>query len=216
MQFQSTLPAGEATSMPAITAASYTGFQTTLPAGGATIPTFLRCNPSMSFDPRSPWGERRSTPHYAPALTCFNPRSRGGERRTASPVRCFGSGFNPRSPRRERRHRSLRKCQSKRVSIHAPAQRATAYWKTPISDLNGFQSTPPGGRLPAEYPKFRAALISIHAPRGGATRRGSAYRTHEPVSIHAPHGGATNKSFISRHATTSFNPRSPKGQRQDY
>jgi len=57
------------------------------------------------------------------------------------------------------------------VSIHAPAQGATAGWAWFISELK-FQSTPPRrGRRVLSPGESRCLPVSIHAPAQGATGR---------------------------------------------
>ena len=102
-RFQSTLPVGGATVKAALSMALFK-FQSTLPVGGATGIVLAARWISPSFNPRSPWGERRETTSTTSPAGSFNPRSPWGERRAwtagASPAR---SSFNPRSPWGERR-----------------------------------------------------------------------------------------------------------------
>ena len=80
--FQSTLPAGGATAT-VQWGDPLPEFQSTLPAGGATINSLQRIINIMSFNPRSPRGERQHAPCSGGACKRFNPRSPRGERHDA-------------------------------------------------------------------------------------------------------------------------------------
>ena len=55
-------------------------FQSTLPLRGATIYYFVHFSTHRNFNPRSPYGERRSLSVMPPSERNFNPRSPYGER----------------------------------------------------------------------------------------------------------------------------------------
>jgi len=74
-------------------------FQSTLPAWGATWSDGLFVVEDVSFNPRSPHGERLGLLVYRLS---------------------FRSGFNPRSPHGERQNSRRRTISFSSVSIHAP------------------------------------------------------------------------------------------------
>ena len=146
LEFQSTLPVGGATGLPAglisrspnfnprspwgerldlaLPCSVIRTFQSTLPVGGATSQCPRRGRPSGHFNPRSPWGERRLELALFLPEGYFNPRSPWGERRLSSRV---------------------------------------------VKPVPIFQSTlPVGGATIAEQRDGAQAVISIHAPRGGS------------------------------------------------
>ena len=146
-----------------------TGFQSTLPAGGATSPhgrgRLIRpisihaprggSDPDghgigidhPDFNPRSPRGERRDLLIPTGLAGDFNPRSPRGERPLETSSRIQASdNFNPRSPRGERPRRQDRSDQ-----------------------FRPFQSTlPAGGATEIGGGPYKEVSISIHAPRGGS------------------------------------------------
>ena len=128
--FQSTLPARGATLPYDGGVFHYLRFQSTLPARGATRMPCQSQSPRWNFNPRSPRGERRTSPGRTPKSRYFNPRSPRGERplvpaghrcaqqfQSTLPARGatnvlrrsirFYDDFNPRSPRGERRKKQI-------------------------------------------------------------------------------------------------------------
>ena len=102
-----------------------------------------------NFNPRSPYGERRSGFLLSPCCNNFNPRSPYGERHMRILDQVFGPDFNPRSPYGER-----------------PSGDAARGGK------KVFQSTLPlRGATSASRKIFDDAEISIHAPLTGSDRR---------------------------------------------
>ena len=100
-----------------------------------------------------------------------------------------------------------------------------------------FQSTLPAWGATAQRTIFaQNASISIHAPRvgsdysirsswaisrfqstlpaWGATFRIRAVRLVDPISIHAPRVGSDARQIFRRRLYINFNPRSPRGERQ--
>ena len=130
------------------------------------------------------------------------------------------SGFDPR-PRTEGDQGCWATFELNRVSIHAPARRATAGRRS-ASDVSRFRSTPPhGGRRRARAGAWRqygfdprprtegdlnvlldvaALLVSIHAPARRATLRRVHGADYGGVSIHAPARRATCFRFAGRSA----------------
>ena len=64
----------------------------------------------------------------------------------------------------------------------------------------------PCGRGDVTSPSLRmsSAIVSIHAPAGGATREAGAHSSSSSVSIHAPAGGATRVPPLLRITSTRF------------
>ena len=128
-------------------------------------------------------------------ITDFNPRSPRGERLgIRSPPRYSGLYFNPRSPRGERLHGRNPFRERIAISIHAPR----------------------GGSDRNQQAAQQAFLnISIHAPRGGSDA------IHRPTAdilylfqSTLPAGGATKAICTASTTPSYFNPRSPRGERQ--
>ena len=90
-------------------------------------------------------------------------------------------------------------------------------WGTRMSE-NGFDPTLPQGERPERSifspPLF--ALVSIHAPAGGATRRSmKKLAIQQRVSIHAPAGGATSRRAVSSKESYWFLSTLPQGERRE-
>ena len=144
------------------------------------------------FNPRSPWGERRSLlPRILQREQISIHAPRGGSDRWISAEGSLEKYFNPRSPWGERPRKKSRK-----------------------STSTTFQSTLPVGGATG-YPCVRQRLshISIHAPRGGSD---PCNRRHPPGAEYfnprSPWGErpATSGAWT---LTKNFNPRSPWGER---
>ena len=193
-------------------------FQSTLPAGGATTCP-CPCPICVSdFNPRSPRGERHLKPRYRRKSRIFQSTLPAGG---ATPLRLhlqaigrFQStlpaggatskirittyrhqNFNPRSPRGERPTLVPIPLQATRISIHAPR----------------------GGSDDTCQPQHVSVFyISIHAPRGGSDfPAGTPGNTMPGISIHAPRGGSDVLRCLPRLANRNhFNPRSPRGERR--
>ena len=103
LKFQSTLPARGAT-IHGIPADPLPVFQSTLPARGATSVHNRTMNERLSFNPRSPRGERHGCQAGDVRLNLFQSTlpARGATRRVPAQAEAW-VGFNPRSPRGERR-----------------------------------------------------------------------------------------------------------------
>ena len=97
-------------------------FQSTLPAGGATTPKIMRGGIRLYFNPRSPRGERLKSLKCTTGNTNdFNPRSPRGERLyMLTEGHSAPKDFNPRSPRGERPPCLHLIYHERRISIHAP------------------------------------------------------------------------------------------------
>ena len=119
--FQSTLPAGGATTAGA-EADGYTNkFQSTLPAGGATPQRGRGPRGISNFNPRSPRGERRWAIRCSSRRRNFNPRSPRGERPAPrARQRTAWSGFQSTLPAGGATKRQEKPPQGIVISIHAP------------------------------------------------------------------------------------------------
>ena len=102
MPFQSTLPARGATSMRWNSSCIIARFQSTLPARGAThrVAALVAAEAISIHAPRTGSDTGRSAAASAPSD--FNPRSPHGERPSSPALCCPRSHFNPRSPHGER------------------------------------------------------------------------------------------------------------------
>jgi len=77
-----------------------------------------------------------------------------------------------------------------------------------------FQSTlPAGGATRACWFGGKRVIVSIHAPRGGSDAGPVDAGGGNRVSIHAPRGGSDFGTGCGGTGSSSFNPRSPRGER---
>ena len=147
----------------------------------------------MSFNPRSPCGERRYHLRWLNGLSCFNPRSPCGERRKEkSSCRNFG-GFNPRSPCGERLRKWLLSRGRQLFQSTLPVRGATRRFR---------------GR------RSRNRRVSIHAPRAGSDLGATeVIFLKQRFNPRSPCGERLSGSIFG-YSRKSFNPRSPCGERQ--
>ena len=125
-------------------------------------------------------------------LQGFNPRSPRGERHTLIAGITGRRSFNPRSPRGERR----------------PSLRA-------VRDMLWFQSTLPArGATAPSAAHHSPRMFQSTLPARGATSAKSRSAHICEVSIHAPREGSDIAAFDNINEQMSFNPRSPRGERQ--
>ena len=146
--------------------------------------------------------------------------------------------FNPRPPRGGRQEIPADVCFAINISIHAPHEGGdiftalllqNPYYFNPRPPRGGrhicthpgprsvlFQSTPPTrGATAAHLPCHRLRRISIHAPHEGGDYKGvRTAMSKKIISIHAPHEGGDRLGVESRYAQEHFNPRPPRGGRQ--
>ena len=171
-------------------------FQSTLPARGATHLAGAQPRHSQNFNPRSPRGERRGSiaavvnQHI---ISIHAPRE-GSDRWPAVP-RSRQCNFNPRSPRGERR------------KAH----------HTAVVDPQDFNPRSPRGERPGRsLPSLHPSRISIHAPREGSdgVRAAAANIGTGKFQSTLPARGATGGGGGDDYHSFDFNPRSPRGERQ--
>ena len=118
--FQSTLPAGGATTNGSGGGKANWLFQSTLPAGGATCVRSL-CVTVTAISIHAPRGGSDCIPlAWYRICNHFNPRSPRGERRVLDAGDSRIKHFNPRSPRGERREVLRKPSYQNQISIHAP------------------------------------------------------------------------------------------------
>ena len=218
IRFQSTLPAGGATTSPGHKPIRHSEFQSTLPAGGATGPRKRNSGNNQHFNPRSPRGERQEIylqPVKSMNISIHAPRG-GSDVLVPEP-------FVP--------------YQTFQSTLPAGGATVPCFSVFPVLFL--FQSTlPAGGATCDEFQVWYHKVISIHAPRGGSdSRLKSCEEASDCISIHAPRGGSDMMTIhqndkdarISIHAPRggsdqplhlwicgiflNFNPRSPRGER---
>ena len=191
-----------------------------------------------NFNPRSPWGERRTPrPLCSAGFSDFNPRSPWGERlfMMANHSLCFsisihaprggsdwiiaGSfinifNFNPRSPWGERRRQKAWKSRKERISIHAPRGGSDVILSSiSLIDLL-FQSTLPVGGATSDVPAALAGFIRFQStlPVGGATPT-EAERANRPFVFQStlPVGGATRRQDAVEGSVQVFQSTLPVG-----
>ena len=191
--FQSTLPAGGATSLEDYFGLPTGVFQSTLPAGGAT-----KNHQNQEYEIQISIHAPRRGSDFVPYrllwrhwISIHAPR-RGSDRRQECKYHSL-QDFNPRSPQGERRKRRF-------LTRQKPV----------------FQSTlPAGGATLLPGSGWEVEAISIHAPRRGSDKRESAYILKD-VGFQStlPAGGATYAVAPSDEPDGDFNPRSPQGERR--
>ena len=188
-------------------------FQSTRPIRGATAERFGYTARICNFNPRAPYGARRTW-------------------RIPLPSGC--RHFNPRAPYGARLFRRQRRgAGGDRISIHAPHTGRDWASISSIFCLGGFQSTRPiRGATQARDLADDAGAISIHAPHTGRDPRSRssatslsnfnprapygarrllllAARAQDPISIHAPHTGRDRRSYGNNRYIYSFQSTRP-------
>ncbi len=95
-----------------------------------------------------------------------------------------------------------------------PARGATKVWDY-LSQAAQFQSTPPArGATQGILAALPVLIISIHAPREGGDKAGVKLLGALIISIHAPREGGDCRVSAVFWAAFHFNPRPPRGGRQ--
>ena len=170
-------------------------FQSTPPARGATSCRPHWSAPNRYFNPRPPRGGRLRIRRLCGLRGAnFNPRPpRGGRRFISAGQRRNLCDFNPRPPRGGRLCSSV--CSSLALSFQStpPARGATATMSITIQDHS----------------------ISIHAPReGGDSEKMRWKTTYYTFQSTPPARGATKRRHSFKPLYKHFNPRPPRGGRQ--
>ena len=127
-----------------------------------------------------------------------------------------GRNFNPRSPRGERPRFHSRLNLPERFQSTLPAGGAT--YHLVISSISSwlFQSTlPAGGATFWETSSSYRFTFQSTLPAGGATSFALTFASNLKISIHAPRGGSDFAVMLFfQQVDIYFNPRSPRGERQ--
>ena len=200
-----------------LTVSSTSLFQSTRPARGATQFHHHPADKDLDFNPRAPRGARLPGPVHSRGIYHFNPRAPRGARLT-----------NPRSGPASCAFQSTR-----------PARGATAARSNAGHTPTYFNPRAPRGARPVMPSKLLFdPFISIHAPREGRDRgMPLGVEPSQQISIHAPREGRDwlticwavplwtfQSTRPARGATSAFsglkcspvyfNPRAPRGARQ--
>ena len=170
-------------------------FQSTHPSRSATalvsvlvLPCAISIHaPLAGCDTASPPGCRQSKD--------FNPRTPRGVRRTDRLGVTSACNFNPRTPRGVRPGHDAAAEDRPHISIHAPLAGCDL--------LGGINRV------------IDAAFQSTH-PSRGATGMILFDELLATISIHAPLAGCDYKGYIVTFSLMDFNPRTPRGVRQQY
>ena len=101
------------------------------------------------------------------------------------------------------------------ISIHAPREGGDSIAATPVSAHENFNPRPPrGGRLSSDIVKIPASGFQSTPPARGATSYRYTNQLDNPISIHAPREGGDRESKDNNSIPKDFNPRPPRGGRQ--
>ena len=148
------------------------------------------------FNPRSPHGERRSTPH------------------STTPGQ---SDFNPRSPHGERLHLPLLASPAWNISIHAPRTGSDSCPFRACARLDLFQSTLPARGATGNRRAWAALDLDFNPRSPHGERRSFPTPGLSDVAFQStlPARGATARSGMYQTPAWHFNPRSPHGERHD-
>ena len=167
-------------------------FQSTRPVRGATGKWWRSVHTSTAyFNPRAPCGRDQRRRYPRRCRNHFNPRAPCGRDCPSSPAEPSTAYFNPRAPcgRDQRAARKIDK--ARHFNPRAPCGRDT---ETPWDDENKgeFQSTRPvRARLSCRGRRFRLFLFQSTRPVRARHRLSSSAARSCVISIHAPRAGAT-------------------------
>ena len=236
-RFQSTLPAGEATTFCGDVLLEE-GISIHASRGGSDFPPSASCTWPGYFNPRFPRGKRRAVSRKSPLTnTYFNPRfPRGKRQKTALPP-LKSLYFNPRFPRGKRQRKAKGAVCPCGFQSTLPAREAT---KGPAGKrwaMSYFNPRFPRGKRPLTPPPPEKKEISIHASREGsdysrfartfrrvifqstlpareATQKIQYCKLPQTISIHASREGSDKYLKGQILSFQNFNPRFPRGKRQ--
>ena len=212
-----------------------TKFQSTLPARGATATSPRRSRPTSNFNPRSPHGERRSTPTTTGRSSSFQSTlpARGATSRAARASDCVRP-FQSTLPARGATHGGMARRAGSLISIHAPRTGSDALGGGQMPgalDFNPrsphgerlirerkrvvpkeFQSTLPArGATKARAQRWNRLVISIHAPRTGSDESHRLRLCRKaPISIHAPRTGSDGAERLRHHGNQGISIHAPR------
>ena len=162
------------------------------PLTGSDVQGFPFDYRHQNFNPRSPYGERRSKATTGTvSVGDFNPRSPYGERLTKPTRQARLQHFNPRSPYGERLRQLAQKSPPTKFQSTLPLRGAT---QTVCQ--------------PGQQAQFQSTL-----PLRGATKLRSNGGLKRGISIHAPLTGSDFSTGLEAVCDAYFNPRSPYGER---
>ena len=211
------------------------------PLAGSDMPITSAAQPSpFCFNPRSPCGERRARRERRHLRGQFQPTLplRGATSEAVCDL-CDLFSFNPRSPCGERREQAGIEARTRSVSTHAPLAGSDATSKKFRAILESFQPTLPlRGATEAGRIEGLDIRVSTHAPLAGSdanvrlsTLSSSGFQPTLPLrgatksraansmaivfQPTLPLRGATRRATALRPRRTSFNPRSPCGERHE-
>ena len=149
-------------------------------------------------------------------LQDFNPRAPRGAR----PLNSMGQqlktlDFNPRAPRGARRNGAADRGRQCAISIHAPLAGRDQPRGTSTMALTNFNPRAPrGARQGCKLRQVLTDEISIHAPLAGRDNDAEAFQAAFDISIHAPLAGRDKGKIPLLGLWQNFNPRAPRGARQ--
>ena len=171
---------------------------------------FIQCD----FNPRSPHGERRSTPQLACLRNHFNPRSPHGERRRLDLHVPSLPSFQSTLPARGATKVTGTFDQHHYISIHAPrtgSDSARMNWLT----VHGISIHAP--RTGSDQNRYvlpgHDGYFNPRSPHGERRRKNISSLNRKIISIHAPRTGSDSVLWGKDAAKKHFNPRSPHGER---
>jgi len=176
-------------------------FQSTRPVGDATTRPLRLAQDSACFNPRVPWGTRRSA--KSDKFVMFEVSihaSRGGRDTGARAAVSDNICFNPRVPWGTRPRRSPAVMLRGKFQSTRPVGDATAVEVIPAIGATSFNPRVPWGtRLPSVSPMARRLAFQSTRPVGDATQSQDRHRKAYRVSIHASRGGRDILHHPGRH-----------------
>ena len=183
-----------------------TKFQSTLPARGATATSPRRSRPTSNFNPRSPHGERRSTPTTTGRSSSFQSTlpARGATSRAARASDCVRP-FQSTLPARGATHGGMARRAGSLISIHAPRTGSDPCSSPSFLQAHYFNPrSPHGERLPLHAGNDFKSNFNPRSPHG--ERRGERAETQmdSAISIHAPRTGSDPSLGARRNGRRPF------------
>ena len=152
-----------------------TSISTHAPRTGSNLRSGCRRRRRINFNPRSPHGERPSSPHNTDKTQDFNPRSPHGERHYSFYRIHRQHNFNPRSPHGERQ----RKVTILSIRIIGFAQKV--YHKTVLLRISLAENA-------VILPEKPRNPVRTSLQKAGGLRFARAIRAAHPYSISSPSG----------------------------